>query len=500
MAELIKADLIISVLVLLVFRLARDWLTSEIPPATQKLWRNALLVITSLAFLSPSIWIFFALAWLQLVMLSSREPNRAVIYALMLCTVPPVMAVVPGFGVINNLMLIDYQRLLALVMLLPAISRPSSLDKDPAATRTDQLLLGFVILCSILNFRGTTLTDGMRESVYVLLDSFLPYWVINRAIQNLTDIRRILTALTVTALVLAAAGSFEFLKHWLLYFSIGPHWGIIDRDHPYLLREGSVRATATLASPIALGFLMVVALGFWFYLAQTRAQRTNSRAVPGLLGLGLLFPLSRGPWIGAVVLYLVYQFTAPGGLKRAAKLLMLALILFPLLYVIPGGDKVINLLPFIGHTEEANVTYRQNLMTNAWIVIQRNFLLGSMTFLSTPEMQSMVQGQGIIDIVNTYLGIALKYGMLGLAFFAGFLISVLHNLIQIARLTAHRPDLEILRRILLASMLSIMIMIITVSPVGMIGQLYMMIAAVAIGFARLVRTYSSQTDHPNMQA
>ena len=101
-----------------------------------------------------------------------------------------------------------------------------------------------------------------------------------------------------------------------------------------------------------------------------------------------------------------------------------AVLALPLLAIVPGGQKVLDLLPFIGTIEVENITYRQRLFDNAMIVIQRNPLLGSFDFRSTPEMQSMIQGQGIIDIVNTYIGMALQVGLIGLTLFVVFFVTV----------------------------------------------------------------------------
>ena len=36
-------------------------------------------------------------------------------------------------------------------------------------------------------------------------------------------------------------------------------------------------------------------------------------------------------------------------------------------------------------------------------------------------MEDLRQGEGIIDLVNTYLGVALSYGVIGLFFFLSFI-------------------------------------------------------------------------------
>ena len=143
-----------------------------------------------------------------------------------------------------------------------------------------------------------------------------------------------------------------------------------------------------------------------------------------LLAGGLFAPLSRGPWIGAAVMITAFIATGRDAVKRLMLLAVAAVLALPLLAIVPGGQKFLDLLPFIGTVEVENITYRQRLFDNAMIVIQRNPLFGSFDFRSTPEMQSMIQGQGIIDIVNTYINVALQVGLIGLTLFVAFFVTV----------------------------------------------------------------------------
>ncbi len=486
MTELIKSDLIVSFLILVVFRLAGPWLLTEIPPYRINTWRNALLVLTSLEFLSPSFWIFAILASIQLMALRARETEPSVRYALLLCAVPVVGIAIPGFGLVNYLFEFNYPRLLSLVVLLPVYFSSEFKKNRPAMTTTDKLLVAFVSICIVLNFRGTTISNGIREIVDISLDTLLPYWIISRSIRNIDQIRLVMLALTTTSLVLALAGGFEYVKHWLLYFSIAPHWDIPLR-HLYLSRANSLRANASMQSPISLGYLMVIALGCWHYLTGSRSNPPRKRIIPLILAGGLFVTLSRGPWVGMLVYIVIYTLAGKGGVGKLIKLGMITLALFPLIFLVPGGEKVVNLLPFIGHAEQEDIAYRQQLVSNAWIVIQRNFLLGSIDFLSAPELQAMVQGQGIIDIVNTYLGMMLHYGLVGVTLFVGVFLSAILELIRIGKLTADDQNMEALRGHLLATLTAIMVMIVTVSPVDMIQPLYLIITALSVAFARLIR-------------
>jgi O-antigen ligase len=164
------------------------------------------------------------------------------------------------------------------------------------------------------------------------------------------------------------------------------------------------------------------------------------------------------------------------------------MIALPLMAALPGTDKVVNLLPFIGSTEKENVDYRANLMTNSMIVIQRHPWFGSSNFTATPEMEAMRQGEGIIDIVNTYLRVALEKGFVGLGLFAGFFALTLIGIYRAMRLIPDKESEEhLLGRVLLATLVSVLVMIFTVSSITFIPIVYWSVAAMGVAYTLMVR-------------
>ena len=55
-------------------------------------------------------------------------------------------------------------------------------------------------------------------------------------------------------------------------------------------------------------------------------------------------------------------------------------------------------------------------------VMAQNLYFGSFTSASSPAMEALRQGQGIIDVVNTYIGVGLQTGVVGLALAVGVLL------------------------------------------------------------------------------
>jgi O-antigen ligase len=149
---------------------------------------------------------------------------------------------------------------------------------------------------------------------------------------------------------------------------------------------------------------------------------------------------------------------------------------------------VTNLLPFIGTTDQFNVDYREQLVTNSMIVINRNPWFGSFNCMKTPEMEAMRQGEGIIDIVNTYLGITLYDGFVGVGLFVAFFALTLLGIYRAMRSLPDRDSEEyLLGRVLLSTLLAILVMIFSVSTITIVPYIYWLVAAMGVAYAQMVR-------------
>lgn len=94
----------------------------------------------------------------------------------------------------------------------------------------------------------------------------------------------------------------------------------------------------------------------------------------------------------------------------------------------------------------------------------------------------MRQGQGIIDVVNTYVALALEFGLLTLAIF--LLIFVLTGL-SVLPMAFRRDALAEPARQWLAIMAATMVTIATVSSVSYIPFIYWIMAGFGVGMVRM---------------
>ena len=490
MPEHFRALIVILFLASVVFLMARRPATDLIPLSDYKRRRNLWFLLTVLAFASHSFWLYLGAGAVILLLAGRREHNPMALFYMLLFLIPPASVQVPGFGVVNYLVDLNHIRLLTLCVLLPAALQLRRQADTLRFGRTwaDRLLAAGLLLMSVLYLRETTLTDTLRQALYLYVDVFLPYYVASRGLRHISDFKDTLLAFVLTAFVMALIAVAEYVRHWLLYSALIDAMGVPWSMSGYLSRGGALRASVTTGQAIALGYVMSVAIGLFLFV-QGYVQRPLHRAMGALLlAAGLFAPLSRGPWIGVVVIVVVFIAMGKGAIRRLALLGAAGMLALPLLTVVPGGDKVLDLLPYIGNIDKENITYRERLMDNSWIVIQRNPLFGSFDFRNTPEMQSMIQGEGIIDIVNTYINLALRVGLVGLGLFVAFFAVVLRG-IRRAMLTFPDKDDERrqLGRVLLATLIGILVIIFTVSSITFIPVVYWSIAGLGVAYIQMVR-------------
>ena len=165
---------------------------------------------------------------------------------------------------------------------------------------------------------------------------------------------------------------------------------------------------------------------------------------------------------------------------------MIGVVGLALLLVTPFGTRLMDLLPFVGTVAEGSVTYRQQLFDNSIVVIQRNLLFGTPDFRKAPEMVAMMQGEHIIDIVNTYLEIALKSGLVGLSLFVGVFATILLRLWRVLKFRGvNDVNFNTCVRASIATLIAMLVTIATVSSIDFIPYVYWSFAGLCVSLIRI---------------
>lgn len=404
--------------------------------------RNIWLLLTAAVFTCSNFWLFVLIAAPTLYWGGKKDSNPIAFYLFFMNVMPSVSVEIPTAGLgINELFAVDISMLLSLCVLVPTFRRIRKDDEDPGVHKLammDWVLLCYGVLQVVLFvppdlhshvILQNSFTGHLRAAFIFIVTIYLLYYVASRSATNRGAITDAMAAFCLSCTIMAVTAVFESLRHWPLYTSLYIKWepgGLIDQ---FLIRGGSLRAEASAGHPLALGYLLAIALGFWLYLQSHLKTRTHKLLVPLVLCAGLIVTFSRGPWIGAIIIYLVYAVLRrkqTSDLFRAAAIL---LVVLALIAVSPLGNRIASMLPFMGGKVGAgSLTYREILAARCWQLILANPFFGDQ--LAYLHMQDLRQGQGIIDIVNTYLFVTLFYGFVGVSLFVGFILMGLRKVWQ----------------------------------------------------------------------
>jgi O-Antigen ligase len=482
MPEHIKALVVIFTLSAIGFTFANKIIGNNIAHKDLNRWRNIWLLITSIAFLAHNFWIFILFASITIFYLSRFEKNRAAFFFVIFVIIPPINSLIPGFGMVNYIIEMDYLRLVALTCLLPSALKIASNNNFKFTNcKTDNFILFYIFLYIGLYLRDTTFTDTVRQGVYVFLEVFLPYYVVSRSIKTKVQMDYALFGFVTIALVISFIVALESIKHWLLYASLKNALGAKFGYGGYISRDNSLRAIGSLAHPIILGLYMTVSLGMYLYLSNFIQKPLFKKMGYFVLIIGLLAPVSRGPWTGAAAMLVTFITLGPKAIKRLGAFILVCSICFMSLFVVPNGQRYLNLIPFYGKTDQFNIDYREKLFHNSMIVIGKSPIFGSINYLKTPEMQEMIQGEGIIDIVNYYIAILLDRGYTGLILFVGAFVATILGIRRKMRLYSKNSHMHILGRSMISIIIGIMIILMGASSVGAAAYIYW--SAIGLGVA-----------------
>lgn len=489
MPEHLRALIVIVGIAAIVFGFAERLLCSAATAVDDyRRRRNVWFAVTLIAFVSGDFWVYAIAAMSVVALTALRDRTPLALYCLLLFAVPPFNAVVPGFGLTNYLVDLNHVRLLNLAILLPiALRLMVKRAPERAISRTvGILLLAYLVLVAALFARSGNVTLVMRQVVYLFVDVWLPYYVAANALRSVGAFRDVFAAFVLSASVLAVIAMFEFLRGWLLYGALDEAMGLAWGFGSYLRRDtGSLRALASTGHPIVLGYVLMVGIAFMVALRTTAKPRMLWQLGLASLVVGLLASVSRGPWVGAAAMAAVWLTLAPGAGRRIARVAGVCALPVLVLILSPLGESFIDLLPFVGSVNADTVQYRQQLFWVSMSVLAQSPIFGVPNYLAAPEMQQLVQGEGIIDMVNSYVAIALSLGVVGLLLFVGvFAVTGAAVYRTRTRLLGVHSQAEQIGRALLAALVGVALTIATVSSINVIPTIYWFLLGLGVAYTR----------------
>ncbi|PCK09062.1 MAG: hypothetical protein COA42_05745 [Alteromonadaceae bacterium] len=330
----------------------------------------------------------------------------------------------------GNLGGLSHSRILVLVLLLPLLlsGRP---DKSISKFNTiDKFALAYFAWVALLNVRQPSITSLLRTDLWLYIDHVVVYIVIRRYADNYG---LLLASVTYALLAQAVLGVGEALMSWHIYPSFEKMAGYVaPSGGQYKVRYLFLRAQASLLNPLIfalfanMSFLttMIYILKVGIVPAKTYTKLFAFGAV-FMAFLGTAATGSRAGMAGNVLILLISGVLI-WAMRREKdpKALLLTGVVFCLGAVVIFGQDFL--------TE--NFEYRMRLLDVGSGVIMTQPIFGDLAFRKNPMMQTLELGEGIIDVVNTYLSIALSHGLPALIFFVGALGTVFNRLYNSLRL------------------------------------------------------------------
>ncbi len=225
----------------------------------------------------------------------------------------------------------------------------------------------------------------------------------------------------------------------------------------------------------------------WTFLSQLITDKKAKLFCIFSLAAGFLAPLARGSWVAASALVVIFISIGPKVVKRYMILLVGLLIAIQVLPIFPAGKKIINLLPFIGNVDQFNVDYRERLVERSFILINRNPFFGVYDPMQHPFFEDMIQGQGIVDITNSYLLIGLNGGYTALILFVWFFVFTLFKLNKaLKKVKDKKSEEHLCGRVLFATLSAVLINMISVGLILVIPTMVYILVGFIFSYIRII--------------
>jgi hypothetical protein len=481
----LKALIVVLTIAIAVFVIARPICLRFIAEADFLRRRNIWITLTVVAFVSPSFWLFVGVAIPLLAWAARKDATPVALCVLVMQVIPPIAQDIPVAGV-NQLFSLYSYRILSIAILVPValrLMKSKDKTKSGARTLTDILMVSYCLLQLVLLMPYETTTNTLRRGFLFSIDILALYYVVSRSCTSRRAIVDTMASYFLACAILAPLAMVESLRSWLLYQGIGDQWGSVNAV-AFVMRADALRAQVSAGHPLVLGEMLAIAFGIWLYLGSRLQSKAWITAGGIWIWMGLIAAYSRSPWLSAGVTFFTYLALVPKGAGRFFKAVLVSVLLGAMVLVSPIGGRVIDNLPFVGTINEDSVAYRQLLAERSWELIKQNPLFGSPFVLQ--NMEDLRQGEGIIDLVNSYASVTLFFGVAGLCLFiAPVLVGLWNSRRVIRRSSDSDRDLSLLGAALIACTMGMLFNITSISFVASVSQLYWLFVGLMMGYIQI---------------
>lgn len=340
-------------------------------------------------------------------------PGRCAFFLIAVPAVPIFISAPLPFPGINYLIELSSDKISAIVLLVPVLFALAASDRDvPLRTHRlpDVAVVVFVFFTAFLVALAYSATVGFRFLVDQILLLAVPYFAISRMVRRrVENIDILFQAFIVASVILACVALVSAVRQWDFYGVVNPHQFAEVRDG--LMRIGATANTHSLAYHLAAAILVLEFLRRRMSIGWMRLNALRLLFLAGMLATG-----SRGALSALVVGIGVYALAMMTSVTARVLTLSVALIGVMLagLWLLFGDVASVD--------EHGTFVYRQDLLLTSVKYVLAHPFVGNVRFMESGFFDHLVQGQGIIDVTNLYLQVALAYGLIGVLIFYLFII------------------------------------------------------------------------------
>ncbi|GAB2198015.1 O-antigen ligase family protein [Sessilibacter sp. MAH4] len=441
-------------------------------------WGKCSLILIGVIAVFGNIWIIYlATAFVCIKLVEQEREDRILAFFALFSALPLLEFWVPFPG-INNLIRLDQPTVLAIFLLLPIYI--AQRKNKPKTILLDRLVITYCIISTVLGFRyDISVTFWGKSVLQTLLYVWLPYYVVSNSPGN---IKNYLIALSFGGIILALGGIAEWFFSWKMYGPLARHTDgiyVSPIATAYYFRGLGLRISTSWFDPIAFGSFMALNLFIVSQIGRLGVKAGwRSYLICACLFAALLFTDSRGAYLVFIVgmMVVVYYWIKPGGMRSFYKYTTLTAVVILFL----------NLGTLVQHDTSGSWLYRYNLVINSEHAFKANPLLGSPFFRDDPVLRAtMLQGQGIVDIVNSYLAVVLRYGLVGFVIYLWIWWEAINGIAKrVSELERRKDPRYEAGIVLLGSVLGMAVFIITTSSFSFLGKLLWLLVALASAYIK----------------
>lgn len=248
-----------------------------------------------------------------------------------------------------------------------------------------------------------------------MVDAFLPYAIGKLLLEQAGMRERFVRRFVILLVIVSVLSIWEFRMGTNLFTTI---FGVLfPGQRPWLMqiRGGFVRIVGPFSGSILAGMVLLVGLLFASWLGFVEGARgtekrhfgiKESRLFFGAIALGLLMTQSRGPWVGAILAYLIARIGRAKKMRRAAIITLLVCAIGGTIGYIKAEQYTSGSIWDAKNIEQENAIYRRELLDNYKPIVEQGGFFGY-GVIDWPR----VPGQPSID--NEFLFLEITQGKLG---------------------------------------------------------------------------------------